>query len=181
MSKIKSLLKSSRVRTTLALVAIGLAVIVVLLGGSREADPNIGLGANPETPTVGITNPFAALTVNRSLVYQHVTITVSTVQEAGAFSDDRKRDGAYTVRVQVHIQPGNEIQSPQGLNYFALVRLILPNGAEITPKLISVLPLIVPQQPNDGYFDFPLASTVDLSGLTLRVGAANAIAFSGQG
>src|SRR5450755_4449287 len=180
MSKIKSLLKSPRVRTILALVVIGLAVIVVLLGGSREADPNIGLGADPETPTVGITNAVAALTVNRSLVYQQVTITVTTVQEAGAFSDDRKQDGAYTVRVQVHVQPGNEIQSPQGFNYLALVRLILPNGEEIAPKLISVLPLIVPQQPNDGYFDFPLPTTVDLSSLMLRVGTANAIAFTRQ-
>ncbi len=178
MSKIKNLLKSSRVRTTLALVVIGIAVIVVLLGGSREADPNIGLGADPETPTVGITNPVAALTVNRDLVYQHVTITVTSVQEASAFSDDRKQNGAYTVRVQVHVQPGNEIQSPQGFNYLALVRLILPNGEAIAPKLISVLPLIVPQQPQDGYFDFPLTTTVDLSSLTLRVGDAQAIAFS---
>ncbi len=178
MSKIKSLLKSSRVRTTLALVIIGLAVIVVLLGGSREADPNIGLGANPETPTVGISNSVAALTVNRGLVYQHVSITVTTVQEASAFSDDRKRNGTYTVRVQVHVQPGNEIQSPQGMNYLALVRLILPNGEAIAPKLISVLPLIVPKRPQDGFFDFPLTTTVDLSSLTLRVGEANAIAFN---
>lgn len=178
MSKVKSLLKSSRVRTTLALVVIGFAVIVVLLGGSREADPNIGLGANPETPTIGITNPVAALTVNRSIVYQYVSITVTTVQEASAFSDDRKQNGAYTVRVQVHIQPGNEIQSPQGMNYISLVRLILPNGEAIAPKLISVLPLIVPQRPQDGFFDFPLTTTVDLSALTLRVGSADAIAFS---
>lgn len=178
MSKIKSLLKSSRVRTILALVVIGIAVIVVLLGGSREADPNIGLGADPETPTVGITNPVATLAVNRDLVYQHVTITVTSVQEASAFSDDRKQNGAYTVRVQVHVQPGNEIQSPQGMNYMSLVRLILPNGEAIAPKLSSVLPLIVPQQPKDGYFDFPLTTAVDLSALTLRVGNVDAIAFS---
>ena len=178
MSKIKSLLKSSRVRTTLALVVIGLAVIVVLLGGSREADPNIGLGTDPETPTVGITNPVAALTVNRGLVYQDVTITVTSVQEASAFSDDRKQNGAYTVRVQAHVQPGNAIQSPQGFNYLALIRLILPNGEAVSPKLISVLPLIMPQQPQDGYFDFPLSTTVDLSSLTLRVGNADVIAFS---
>ena len=177
MSNIKNWLKSSRVRTTLALVVIGLAVIVVLLGGSREADPNIGLGADPETPTVGITNPVATLTVNRDLVYQHVSMTVTTVQEASAFSDDRKRNGTYTVRVQVHVQPGNEIQSPQGLNYLALVRLVLPNGEVIVPKLISILPLIVPQQAQDGYFDFPLTTTVALSSLTLRVGNAQAIAF----
>ena len=178
MSKIKSLLKLSRVRVTLALVVIGLGVVFTLLYAPKEQDPNIGLTADPAPPTVGITNLVGSLKVNRSTTYRNVTFTVTQVQEATAFSDDRKRNGTYTVRVEVHAQPGTALQSPTGMDYASLVRLQLTNGETIAPKLISLLPLVMPQQAKDGYFDFPVSTNIPLPSLTLRIGDTNTIGFS---
>jgi len=179
MSTIKKLLKSSRVRVTLALVVIGLSVILVLLGGSREADPNVGLGNDPNPPTIGITNSVGSLNVNRGVTYREVLITATQVQEASAFSDDRKHDGLYTVRVMVHVQPSNAVKAPLGLEYASLIRLVLADGEVIAPKLLTVYPIIFPKQAKDGYFDFPVSTKVDLSTLTLRIGTTNTISFSG--
>jgi len=102
MSQVKNLLKSRRVRVALALLAIAIAVVLSFFA-PKEPDPNIGLTTDPMTPTIGITNPAGTLTVNRSVDFREVSLTVTKVEEAGAFSDGRKHAGAYTVRVQVDV------------------------------------------------------------------------------
>jgi len=175
-SQVKNLLKSRRVRVTLALLAIAIAVVLSFFG-PKEPDPNIALTTDSVTPTIGITNPVGTLAVNRSVDFRDVHLTVTKVQEAGAFSDDPKRAGTYTVRVQVHVQPGDTVQSPVGIDYVSLVRLALSNGQIISPKLINLPPVVLPRQPNDGYFDFPVTAQVPLSSLTLRLGSDTSVAF----
>jgi hypothetical protein len=177
MSKVKSLLKVRAVRVVLVVVGISFAVVVSFFL-PKEQDPNIGLTSDPVTPTVGVTNPVGMLTVNRSVIYRDVTMTVTKVEEAGAFSDDRKRAGTYTVRVLVHIQPGAGVQSPIGIEYTSLVRLALANGQVISPKLVSLLPVVLPHQSKDGFFDFPVGTQVALSSLTLLIGSGTSVAFS---
>jgi hypothetical protein len=179
MLQIKSLFKSRRVRVTLALVAIGIAVVLSFLAPIKEQDPDIGLIVNPPTPTVSITNPVGTLMVNRSVDFRGILLTVTKVEEARAFSDDNKHAGTYTVRVQAHIQPGASVQSPVGVDYASLVRLALPGGQTVAPKLISLLAVVLPSQPEDGYFDFPVSTQVSLSSLTLRLGSNTAVAFGG--
>ena len=178
MSQVKSLLKSPRVRVTLALVIIAIAAVLSFFG-PKEPDPNIALTTDSVTPTVGITNPVGTLAVNRSVDFRDVHLTVTKVQEAGAFSDDPKRAGTYTVRVQVHVQPGDTVQSPVGIDYASLVHLRLPNGQIISPKLINLPPVVFPKQANDGYFDFPVTTQVPLSSLMLSLGSDTRVAFSG--
>src|SRR5947209_14859647 len=116
LSQVKSLLKSPRVRVTLALVVIAIAVVLSFFG-PKEPDPNIGLTTDSVSPTVGVTNPVGTLVVNRSVDFQNVHLTVTRVEEAGAFSDDSKRAGAYTVRVSVHVQPTDQVRSPAGIDF----------------------------------------------------------------
>ena len=149
MSKVKSLLKIPAARVVLAIVGIGIAVILSFFL-PKEQDPNIGLTTDSVKPTVGISRPVGSIMVNRSVVYRDVTIMVTKVEEAGAFSDDRKRAGIYTVRVSVHVQPGDTIQSPIGIEYATLVRLVLPDGEVISPKLITILPIVIPNQAKIG-------------------------------
>ena len=175
-SQAKNLLKSRRVRVTLALLAIAIAVVLSFFG-PKEPDPNIALTTDSVTPTIGITNPVGTLAVNRSVDFRDVHLTVTKVQEARAFSDDPKHAGTYTVRVQVHVQPGAAVQSPVGIDYVSLVRLALSNGQIISPKLINLPPVVLPRQPNDGYFDFPVTAQVPLSSLTLRLGSDTSVAF----
>ncbi len=178
MSQVKNLLKSRRVRVTLALSAIAIAVVLSFFA-PKEPDPNIGLTTDPVTPTIDITNPVGKLAVNRSVDFREIRLTITRVEEAGAFSDDRKRAGTYTVRVQVHVQPSAAVQSPMGIDYASLVHLRLPNGQIISPKLISLLPVVFPKQANDGYFDFPVTTQVPLSSLMLLLGSDTSVAFSG--
>jgi hypothetical protein len=177
MLQIQKLLKSSRARVILALVIIGIAVVVSFFL-PKETDPNIGLTNDSVPPTVGITHPVSTLSVNRGFDFHDVHLLVTHVEEAGAFSDDRRPSGAYTVRVHVNVQPGSQIQSPQGIKYASLVRLLLPDGQQISPKLINLPPLVFPGQANSGYFDFPVAAQVSLSDLTLSLGNGSAVVFS---
>jgi len=176
MSKVKSLLKITAVRVILAIVFIAIAV-VVSFSLPKDQDPNIGLINDPAPPTVGVTRPVGSIVVNRSAVYRNITIMVTKVEEAGAFSDDRKRAGLYTVRVSVHVQPGNTIQTPVGIEFASLARLVLPNGQVISPKLVTVLPVVFPKQAQDGFFDFAVSSQVPLSPLVLQVGTDSSVAF----
>jgi len=177
MTTLKRMLKIPRVRVILALVAIGLVTVIAFFA-PKEPDPNIGLNNDPAAPTIGITNPVGSLTVNRSLTYNNVQFTVTQTQEAGAFSDDRKRTGMYTVRVQVHVQPGKQVQSPVGIDFASLVHLILPNGQSVSPKLVNLSPVVLPQQSSDGYFDFPVSTQISLSTLTLTMGSSASVSFS---
>lgn len=178
MSYIRRLFQSHRARVTMALIVIGLAVVLAFFA-PKETDPNIGLVNDPYTPTVGVTNPVGTLTINRSITYNNVQLTVTQVQEAKAFSDDEKRAGVYTVRVNVHIVPGKQVQTAMNLDFSSLARLVLNNGQVIAPKLINASPIIFPQQPADGYFDFPVSTQVPLSSLTLRMGNTSTVAFTG--
>ena len=176
MSQVKKLLKSRRVRITLALLAIAIAVVLSFFA-PKEPDPNIGLTTDPVTPTIGITNPIGTLALNRSVDFKEVHLTITKVEEAGAFSDDPRRAGSYTVRVHVHLQASNEVQSPIGIDYASLVHLRLPNGQMISPKLINLPPVVFPKQVDDGYFDFPVTTQVSLSSLMLRLGNDTSVAF----
>ena len=177
MSFLKKPFQSHRGRVTIALIVIGIAVVLAFLSPDKEQDPNI-FGSEPTTPTVGVTRSVGSLTVNKSITYSNVQITVRQVQEAGAFSDDGQQGGVYTVRVSVHFVLDSNVQSPVGIAYASVVRLMLSNGQEIAPKLVSASTVIFPQQPTDGYFDFPVNNQVPLSSLTLRVGGNATVAFN---
>ncbi len=179
MSQVKRLLRSSKVRVTLALTIIAIAVVIAFFLPDKEQDPNIGIVNNPVTPTVGLANPVGSLVVNRSVDYRNLHITVTQVQEAGAFSDDPKPQGTYTVRVSVLVQPDASIKSPTGYKFASLAHLVLSNGEAISPKLVDLSPVVFPGQSQDGYFDFPVNTQVPLSSLSLSFEGGTTIAFSG--
>lgn len=177
MSFIRKPFQTHRGRVTIALIVIGIAVVLVFLSPSKEPDPNI-FGNEPTTPTVGVTHSVGLLQVNKSIVYSKVQMTVTQVQEASAFSDDEKQAGTYTVRVNVHFAADSTVQSPVGIAYASVVRLLLSNGQEIAPKLVNASTVIFPQQPTDGYFDFPVSHQVPLASLMLKVGSNSMVAFN---
>jgi hypothetical protein len=173
---IKRPLLSRRAKIILALAVIAIAVIASFFA-PPEGDSNNVTGDQAVTPTVSIVNPVGSLMVNRSGVLSGVQVTVTQVQEAKAFSNDRKLVGAYTVRVYVHTL--NSGQAPAGVDYASQVRLVLSDGQVIVPKYIAVAPVLLPNQKQDGFFDFPVASRVDLSTLMLRLGTGTTVAFAG--
>ncbi len=164
-----------------AQVILGLSVILFFVVISfflpPEGDSTTTTGDSIVTPTVSITNLVGTLTVNRSVDLQGVHITVTNVQEAKAFSNDRKRAGNYTVRVNVHTS--NSGQTPIGLDYASQIRLLLPNGQVILPKYLTVPPVVLPNRQQNGSFDFPVPTQVDLSSLVLRLGNSETVVFAG--
>ena len=168
---------SPRVRVIVALAAIALLVIIVFSFFPRERDSTIVIG-DTVGPTVTATNFVATLAVNRSFDYKNVHYTVASVTQASAFSDDHKPAGVYTVRVDMLAQSDSNLQNPIGINYPSLVRLVLPDGQSISPKLVSLAPLFLPGGSQSGFFDFPVNSQVVLSTLVLKMGNETTVAFS---
>ena len=166
-----------RARVIVALATIALLVIIVVFFFPRERDSTIVIG-DTVGPTVTATNFVGTLVVNRSFDYNNVHYTVARVSQASAFSDDHKSAGVYTVRVDMQANSDSSLQSPIGINYPSLVRLELPDGQSISPKLVSLAPLFLPGGSQSGFFDFPVNSQVLLSTLVLKMGNETSVAFS---
>src|SRR5437763_12294491 len=168
---------SPRARVIAALAVIALMVIIVVFFFPRERDSTIVIG-DTVGPTVTATNFVGTLVVNRSFDYHNVRYTVARVTQASAFSDDHKPAGKYTVRVDMLAHSDSSLQNPIGINYPSLVRLVLPDGQSISPKLVSLAPLFLPGGSQSGFFDFPVNSQVELSTLVLKMGNETSVAFS---
>ena len=167
---------SSRARGILALAAIALLVLIFVVFFPRERDSTIVIG-DIVGPTVTATNFVGTLAVNRSFDYNNVHYTIARVSQASAFSDDHKPAGTYTVRIDVQASGDSSLQSPIGINYPSLVRLVLPDGQFIAPKLVSLAPLFLPGGSQSGFFDFPANTRVVLSTLMLKMGNETTVAF----
>ncbi len=167
---------SPRARTIVALAVIALLVVIVVFFFPRERDSTIVIG-DTVGPGVTAKNLVSTLTVNRSFDYSNVHYTVVRVSQASSFSDDHKPTGVYTVRVEMQARSNSNLQKPLGIEYSSLVRLILPGGQSISPKLVSLSPLILPGGSLNGFFDFPVNTQVDLSTLVLNMGNETTVAF----
>jgi hypothetical protein len=178
MSQIRHALKSRKVQVALALTLIAIAVVFSFFL-PKEEDPDIGLINDSSTPTVSMTNPVGSLTVNHSVHFDNVTLTVTKVLEASAFGDDLKEIGAYTIRVNVQVQPDKSVQSPRGINYASQVYLVLANGQHISTKLVNLSQVVFPNQMQLGYIDFAVNAKVALSSLMLSIGNSGSVAFGG--
>jgi hypothetical protein len=168
---------SPRARVITALTAIAILVLIVVFFFPRERDSTIVVG-DTVGPTVTATNLVGSLVVNRSFDYNNVHYTVASVSQASAFSDDLKPAGVYTVRVEVQASSDSSLQNPIGIHYASLVRLVLPGGQSISPKLVSLAPLFLPGGSQSGYFDFPVNTKLVLSTLALKMGSETTVAFS---
>jgi hypothetical protein len=167
---------SSRARVIVAVAVIALLVIIVVFFFPRERDSTIVIG-DTVGPTVTATNFVGTLVVNRSFIFRNVHYTVARVTQASAFSDDHKPAGEYTVRIDMLAHSDSSLQIPIGIDYPSLVRLVLPDGQSISPKLVSLAPLFLPGGSQSGFFDFPINSHVVLSTLTLKMGNETTVAF----
>ena len=166
---------SRRVGVILAIAIIAFAVVLsFFLPHEQEASTFVG---DTTTPSVTVTNLVSTLTVNRSVDFNKVHFTVTKVSQAATFSDDPKPAGVYTIRVEMQATSVSGYQAPTGINFPSLVRLLLPDGQAISPKLVSLAPLVLPTQVQSGYIDFPVNAQADLSSLMLRLGNETIIAF----
>ncbi len=164
----KRRLLSPRAGTIIGITVIVLAAISIIISGPREAEHDSLFGDDP-TPTIQVTNLLEKANVGQAVDYQGVHVTFGQVMLATKFSDDRKsvgNVGKYTVRVFMDTKNNNT--NSVGIEYASLIYLVLPNGDEIQPKLLSVKAVVLPGQPQSGFVDFPVKEKVDLATLKLR-------------
>jgi hypothetical protein len=166
---------SPRARVVVAIAIIAFFVVLSFFLPHEQDSSNVT--GDTVASTVTVTNIVSTLTVNRSVDFNKVHLTVTKVSQAAAFSDDPKPAGVYTIRVGMQAKSESGNQAPIGINYPSLVRLQLPDGQAIAPKLVSLAPLVLPTQVQSGYIDFPVNAQADLSSLVLRLGGETIIAF----
>ncbi len=140
-------------RTILGIAIIAIITVLGVIYGPHYDDDDTTTGDAPP-PTVTVTGLSSELNVNRSIIYQGVTITVTNVQQAQSFSDDEKSSYAqvsYIIRVNLNIQAPASQQQAIGLNFCTLSYLVLANGSELPCKLAQLSPDILPGQDQTGY------------------------------
>jgi hypothetical protein len=153
-----------RVRIGLGAVIILLITILAVLYAPPEGESNNVSGDLPlGTPTVVVINQLDLVAINHTIEFKGVQITVKDAILATSFSDDHKRKGKYTLRIEANAI--NKGKSVVGVAYESLVYLVLPDGEKVLTKLISIKADALPGQLQSGFFDFPLATPVSLSDL----------------
>ncbi len=165
-------------RTVLGLIII---VIVgglgVIYGPHYDVDNTTTGDTTPSTVTVN--NSLNILNVNRSMVYQGVTITITNVEQAYSFSDDNKSSYAhvkYIVRVRVHVQAPASQQGAIGIDYGNLANLTLADGTQLSARLSQISPDVLPNTKQDGFLDFWVNAPLNLPSLVFNLDG-NIIAF----
>ena len=153
-----------RVRLALGAAIILLITILAVLYAPPEGESNNVSGDLPlGTPTVVVMNRLDSVAINRTVEFKGVHITIKNAALATKFSDDRKRNGKYTLRVNADAI--NKGDSVLGIAYESLVYLVMPSGESVPTKLISIKADALPGQLQSGFFDFPLSAPVPLSDL----------------
>lgn len=158
-------------RTTLGIIVIALVVALGVVYGPHYDTDSTTTGDSPP-PTVTVTGLTNALNVNRSVVYQGVTITVTRVAQAQSFSDDGKSQYTHTkyvLRVYLHVQAPPGQKGALGLNYTDLSRLVLSDGTQMRSNLAQISPDILPGQNEDGFLDFWVSAPLKLSELAFTL------------
>jgi hypothetical protein len=158
-------------RTILGVIIILVITIMAVKYAPPEGEANNVTGDLPEKPTVVTTNQISALPIQQAVDLGGIHVSIKRAVLASKFSDDRKRIGAYTLRVLVDTH--NTTQNALGYPFETNVHLVLPDGQIVATKLISLTASSLPQQVQNGFFDFPLQQPVELEQLNLQFARDN--------
>ena len=125
-------------------------------------------GSNGNTPAA---IPAVTAQINAQITYSSVDITILNVQKASSFSDDT--DTSSPILVRLNVKEHNPTTSTVYLAYGDNYRLILPDGTSANPGNEHDSGGIDQAVTRTNWIDFSVSSSVDLSKLTLRLGAAS--------
>lgn len=140
-----------------------------LASSTSVSSTNTGTGnstpANSITPTI----VPASLQMNATVTYASVAITLGNVQEASSFTDDANANSPVLLRV--NLTEHNPTANTVYLYYSDNFRLILPDGTSVVPSSEQNSGSIDQAVNRQNWVDFPLTSKMDISKLTLQIGA----------
>ncbi len=109
--------------------------------------------------------------INATVTYAGVTMTVLKVEQAQSFTDDP--NSAYDGMLRVHVQAQNKTQVPVNLMYDTIARLIVPGGKTLTPTYVKAHVGVAPGATQTGIHDFPVPIDTKAKLCVLRLGATD--------
>src|SRR5690242_3345343 len=94
---------SPRVRIALVAAIVLLITILALLYAPPEGvSTNVSGDLPSGPPTIVVTNQLDSVTINRDIDFRGVHISLKNATLEKKFSDDRKRNGNYTLRIEAN-------------------------------------------------------------------------------
>lgn len=153
-----------RVGCVLVLFLVLAALGIVYLGA-----PAVGL--HLPIPGNASQPPITTVSLNTSLVYAGMNVTIVSVQRADSFLDDTTTNSPGVLRIQVRAQ--NTTQVPTNLLYTTSASLVLSGGKIVKPGFVNAdvgLPVGITRT---SVLDFAVPTTTPLDQLTFRLGNAN--------
>ena len=167
---------------------VGVAILLILLvlgaagyfgyklltsaASSVPTSTTTGTGSTATTGTGSTPSvPLTTAQINAQITYSSTDLTILNAQEASSFSDDP--GGSTPVLVRLNVKEHNPTTGTVYLSYGDNFRLILSDGTSVAPGNEHDSGGIDQTVTRANWIDFPLSSSVDLSKLTLRLGAAN--------
>lgn len=139
--------------------------VPTVTSGNGITNTGNGVPGNSATPTIAPTSQK----MNASVTYASAVITISNIQEASNFTDDANANSPVLLRVNTSER--NPTTSTVFLFYNDNFRLILPDGTSVAPTSEQNSGSIDQAVSRQNWVDFPLKSSVDISKLTLQIGA----------
>lgn len=124
-----------------------------------------GAPGNSATPTIVPTSQK----MNATVTYSSVAITIGNIQEASSFTDDA--NASSPVLLRVNTSERNPTNTTIYLFYSDNFRLLLPDGTNVAPTSEQNSSWIDQAVNRQNWIDFPLKSSLDISKLTLQIGA----------
>jgi uncharacterized protein YneF (UPF0154 family)/predicted RNA-binding Zn-ribbon protein involved in translation (DUF1610 family) len=119
----------------------------------------------------GTQPPITTASIQTTVTYAGVMITALDAQQSQRFLDDANTSTSGMVRV--HLQAQNKTTVPVNLVYTTITRLVLPGGTVISPVYVKSDVGVAPGVTRTSLVDFAVPSTLKISQLILRLGAAN--------
>jgi len=154
-------------------ITIGVVVLIVVCGGGMLAliGAVSGKGSGGDNSANGNYSASQSLS-NLSIVYASDQLTFTSIQQASSFSDDDLSSfNEHPNYVRVNFKEQQTSNNSSDFGYDESFRLILPDHSIIAAQKSATFTGPQQAEVRTNWVDFPASAKVDLSNLTLRLGA----------
>ncbi len=146
------------------IILLLIALFLVIIAAGYSILQALGFGRPTQAPV-------SRTSINTTVTYASVDMTVLNVQQAQNFLDDPNSASDGMTRVQ--IQARNTFKQPITLSYSTIAHLLQSNGKEVAAVYASSRAPIAAGATQTSSIDFALPLTIKPDQLSLRLGAAN--------
>jgi hypothetical protein len=149
---------------------IGLLLVAVL--GIAAIFGAVLLGVHlPGTTDLTTQTPVTTTSVNETVTYAGVAITVLNAQQSQRFVNDPNTGNDGMLRLNLKEQ--NSTNTTVSWSYAEIARLVLPGGSTVSPVSVKAQGSIAPGATQSSIVDFVVPTTTSVRKIVLRLGSAS--------